>query len=116
MIDYISPHFRAAEFVCHCGASDCAAQDIEMSRYLIGALEHLRGRLGDMPITITSGVRCAAHNSAVGGVANSYHLTGHAADVVVSGATPAEVAQAVGDMRGIKVIAYNDYCHIQSTD
>lgn len=34
-------------------------------------------------IIITSGYRCEALNKAVGGVANSYHLTGQAADIHV---------------------------------
>lgn len=35
------------------------------------------------PIIITSGFRCAALNKLVGGVANSYHLQGNAADIRV---------------------------------
>lgn len=35
------------------------------------------------PIIITSGFRCAALNKIVGGVANSYHLQGNAADIRV---------------------------------
>lgn len=36
------------------------------------------------PITVTSGYRCPALNSAVGGVYNSQHITGAAADIVCS--------------------------------
>lgn len=38
--------------------------------------DHLR-----QPIVINSGYRCSALNNAVGGVANSQHLTGEAADI-----------------------------------
>ena len=34
----------------------------------------------DAPVLISSGVRCPAHNAAVGGVKNSRHLLGKAMD------------------------------------
>lgn len=43
-------------------------------------LEPLRLAIGH-PLTITSGYRSAVLNRAVGGVSNSYHLTGRAADI-----------------------------------
>ena len=45
-------------------------------------LQPLRNIYGK-PIVITSGYRCAALNKLVGGVANSYHLQGNAADIRV---------------------------------
>ena len=45
-------------------------------------LEPLREHLGT-PIVISSGYRCPALNRAVGGVSNSQHLTGEAADIVL---------------------------------
>ena len=42
------------------------------------------------PIIITSGYRCAALNKLVGGVANSYHLQGNAADLRVPSQEEAE--------------------------
>lgn len=45
-------------------------------------LQPLRNIYGK-PIIITSGYRCAALNKLVGGVANSYHLQGNAADIRV---------------------------------
>lgn len=46
----------------------------------------IRKNLGH-PVIITSGFRTKALNTAVGGVANSQHLTGEAADFVVEGQT-----------------------------
>ena len=53
----------------------------ENERALVEAvLDPARERLG-MPITVNSGFRCAVHNKAVGGVANSQHMRGEAVDV-----------------------------------
>lgn len=45
-------------------------------------LQPLRDALG-VPVVVTSGYRCAAVNAAVGGVGNSQHVYGEAADIVV---------------------------------
>ena len=47
-------------------------------------LEPLRKAMGE-PIKIGSGFRCQQLNKAVGGVANSQHLTGQAADLCIDG-------------------------------
>jgi hypothetical protein len=46
-------------------------------------LDPLRKAMG--PITISSGFRCAALNKAVGGVSNSQHMKGQAADINIKG-------------------------------
>lgn len=46
-------------------------------------LDPLRKAMG--PITISSGYRCAALNKAVGGVSNSQHMKGQAADINIKG-------------------------------
>lgn len=51
-------------------------------------LEPLREHFG-IPIVVSSGYRCPALNQAVGGVPNSQHLTGEAADIVMSNLTEA---------------------------
>jgi uncharacterized protein YcbK (DUF882 family) len=83
----ISEHFSRSEFACKCGC-DFSAVDVE----LLGVLESLREHYG-APITITSGCRCEAHNAAVGGAPKSYHVRGLAADISVSGESPAVVAE-----------------------
>ena len=47
-------------------------------------LEHAR-ELAGVPFKITSGYRTKDHNAEVGGVPNSSHLIGVAADIAVSG-------------------------------
>ena len=46
-------------------------------------LDPLRKAMG--PITISSGFRCKALNKAVGGVSNSQHMKGQAADINIKG-------------------------------
>lgn len=61
------PHFAPKEIACkHCGEM---FYDIES----MAALERLRTAWGK-PIIINSGHRCAAHNKASNGVADSMHL------------------------------------------
>ncbi|GAA5032704.1 hypothetical protein GCM10023317_84150 [Actinopolymorpha pittospori] len=56
-------------------------------------LEALRRALGDHPLTVTSGFRSRACNSAVGGASNSRHLYGDAADVVSGSASLCRIVQ-----------------------
>ena len=71
------PNFSAAEMQCRCGCGAC-----DMSEAFMDALQTLRVTI-QRPLVVTSGFRCAAHNEAVGGAPNSYHLSGEAADVFV---------------------------------
>lgn len=82
-------HFERREFKCKCGK--CGGFPVEPSWDLLAILEKIRDHFG-APVSITSGVRCATHNANVGGASKSQHLYGTAADIKVSGATPAEVA------------------------
>lgn len=74
----LSRNFSRSEFECKCGCGEA-----EVSPLLIEHLQKLRDYTGE-PIRITSGLRCEAHNAAVGGAINSQHLKGLAADIVVS--------------------------------
>ena len=57
---------------------------INISALCIKILEPLRVAMGEQ-IKIGSGYRCKALNQAVGGVYNSQHLTGQAADLCIDG-------------------------------
>lgn len=98
-----SPHFKRAEFACRCG---CGADDI--SPYLVACLEDVRKALA-RAIIVTSGVRCKDHNAAVGGVANSQHLHGEAADITANGITARQLAKVI-NMRWpeLQTIVYDD--------
>lgn len=47
----------------------------------------------NLPIKINSAYRSPAHNAKVGGVKNSQHVKGQAADIVIQGKTPREIAE-----------------------
>lgn len=73
----LSEHFAASEFTCH----HCGQGGNKMSPKLIELLEKLRANCGGYPLSINSGYRCPTHNANVGGVPNSQHVQGTAADV-----------------------------------
>ena len=68
-----APGFKVREFRCRDG-SDI----IMIDEGLVVLLQCIREHFGK-PITITSGYRTAAHNTAVGGAKSSQHLLGRAA-------------------------------------
>lgn len=74
-------------------------------RNLIRLAQHLdaaREYLGNRPITLTSVYRPPAVNRACGGVVNSRHLFGDAADILVQGIPPYEVYRRLDKWHGDK--------------
>ena len=84
---HLSPHFTVKEFACHDGSDTVLIDD-----RLVTLLEKIRDRFGK-PIHINSAYRTAKYNAKIGGVSNSYHVKGMAADIVVQGISPKHVAQ-----------------------
>lgn len=66
-------------------------------RELAQNLQKLRDYLGKS-ITINSGYRSPKHNLKVGGSPSSQHLLGKAADIVVQGMSPIEIAQIIENL------------------
>ena len=83
----LSKNFKVSEFACKDG-SDKVLIDTE----LINLLQRIRDHFGK-PVTINSAYRNATYNAKIGGVSNSQHTKGTAADIVVSGVSPKKVAQ-----------------------
>lgn len=83
----LTPHFKLSEFT---KSSTASARKIDntpsldvisnLQQLCIHVLEPLREYF-NCPIIISSGYRSPALNKAVGGVANSQHMTGEAADI-----------------------------------
>jgi uncharacterized protein YcbK (DUF882 family) len=71
----ISKYFNRSEMLCRCGCGLYATKP-----ELLKKLDELREAV-KMPLIVTSGCRCNAHNRAVGGVDTSDHLDGIACDV-----------------------------------
>ena len=86
----LTTNFSLEEFKCKDGSdipNDVLPNIIELAKNL----QVLRDYLGKS-ITINSGYRSPKYNAKIGGVKNSQHVKGKAADIVVKGMTPKEVA------------------------
>ena len=102
---WASAHFLMDEYACDC-AGYCDGWPADMDPELLEKVEALRC-VFDQPIIITSGVRCKRRNAEVGGIENSWHLSGHAADLYCPGVPYDEVAAAAREL-GLGVIEYPD--------
>lgn len=87
----LTEHFTLAEFEAsntakQYGIANQADQQsiANLMALCVAVLEPLRQWFG-APITIGSGYRCPRLNAIVGGVSNSQHLTGQAADLCIDG-------------------------------
>lgn len=76
-------------------------------------LEPARQRLG-RPITVNSGYRCQVHNKTVGGVANSQHMKGEAADITTGTVDGNKKLKAVIEELGKfdQLITYPTFLHV----
>ncbi|MBQ4528800.1 MAG: InlB B-repeat-containing protein [Clostridia bacterium] len=105
---YLSKNFKVSEFACNDG-SDTILIDSE----LVTILQNIRDHFGTA-VTITSAYRTASYNAKVGGASNSYHVKGMAADIKVSGVTPADVAKYAETIGVRGVGRYNTFVHVDS--
>ena len=71
-------NFKVSEFACKCG---CGFNKIDQR--VMNMSQALRDELG-VPVKVNSGCRCEKHNTKVGGVKNSKHTKGLAADLSCS--------------------------------
>ena len=86
MAKKLSEHFTLDEFTLSQTAARLGldnspnAQALNNLKRLAETLEKVRGALGNVPILISSGYRSPTVNKAVGGAANSAHMSGLAVD------------------------------------
>lgn len=113
----LSENFNSLEFDCH--GSGCCSETI-INPKLVEYVQQIRDHFGKS-ITVTSGYRCPVHNKRIGGATGSRHSKGDAADIVVSGVTPREVAKYAESI-GIKGIglyetdADGHFTHVDTRD
>ena len=86
----LAPGFCVREFRCRDGTDT-----ILIDEGLVVLLQCIREHFGKA-VSITSGYRTAAHNTAVGGAKSSQHLLGTAADIQVAD-TPVEAVAAYAE-------------------
>lgn len=108
----LSKDFRVREFRCKNGADV-----IFVDTALVELLQKIRDHFG-APITINSAYRTPEYNKKVGGSTYSQHQYGKAADIVVKGVKPAEVAayaeQLMPSYGGVG--RYATFTHVDTRD
>lgn len=105
----LSQNFSRAEFACKCGCGRDTV-DVEVLAIAQAVRDHFAA-----PVEITSGHRCADHNRRVGGARTSQHIYGRAADIKVTGRTPAEVFAFVrAQFPAASVARYPTFTHVDT--
>ena len=106
----LSSNFKVREFACGDG-SDA----VLVAPRLVMVLQSIRSHFG-AAVTISSAYRTPQYNTKVGGVAHSQHCYGTAADIVIRGRTPAQVAayarEIMPDWGGVGIYAKQGFTHI----
>ena len=112
---YLTENFKKSEFESDDGSRMTEEILVNVTK-LACNLQRLRDVL-NRPIRINSGYRSIKHNKAVGGVKGSYHTKGMAADIVVEGLNPKQVANAIeslilsGEMLQGGIGIYDTFVH-----
>ena len=96
----LSENFTLREMQSHDGADE-----VKVDSFLIDDLQQIRNHFGKA-VNINSGYRTVAYNKKVGGVSNSYHTKGQAADIVISGVNARKVAMYAENINCHGVIWY----------
>lgn len=93
--------FDREEFRCKCGGKYCDGFPSEPKETMVRIADQLRKNLG-VPITVISGLRCETWNRMQGGVGNSQHMAGEAADIYARGKTQAQVEAELDRIGGVR--------------
>ena len=103
----VARHFNLSEFSCPC------CNLVMLHPKLLAKLVELRNIL-ERPVNITSGYRCFKYNQKVGGILNSYHCIGLAADIKVKDIDLIELLEICEniDFTGIGFYEKKDFLHL----
>ena len=93
--------FTRDEFRCKCGGKYCNGFPAEPKEQMVRIANQLRKNLG-VPITIVSGLRCPQWNAVQGGVENSQHMYGEAADIYARGVSQGRVEAELDSIGGVR--------------
>lgn len=108
----LTQHFNITEF--RCKGSTCGCTETLHDPALSAFLQQIRDHFGK-PVYITSGYRCPKHNSeTVNASTNSRHTKGQAADFIISGVAPAEIAKVAESIGVLGIGLYDDFVHIDT--
>ncbi len=111
----LTKNFKLSEFDCKDG-SEMPSQLLPNVLELAESLQELRNVL-NTPVKINSAYRSLEHNASIGGTNSSQHLFAKAADIVVKGKTPAQVATMIkllilqGKMKQGGIGIYDTFTH-----
>ena len=94
-------YFDRSEFKCKCGGKYCNGYPAEPDERIVRIADQLRKNLG-VPITIISGLRCKTWNAIQGGVSNSQHMYGEAADIYAKGVSQSRVEAELDKIGGVR--------------
>ena len=103
----VAKHFKLSEFACPC------CNRVMLHPKLLVKLIELR-KILERPVYITSGYRCSSYNSKVGGIRNSYHCIGLAADIKVKDINLIELLEVCEniDFNGIGFYEKKNFLHL----
>lgn len=89
--------------------------EIKIDTELVAILQTVRDHF-KQPVIVNSGYRTMQHNRKVGGVKDSNHTKGKAADIVVKGYTPLEVYEFLNEYlkNGYGLIKYPNFVHVDT--
>ena len=111
----MTKNFSKEEFDCNDG-SEMPINVYHNMVKVANQLQTLRDYIGK-PIQVNSAWRSEEYNASIGGVKNSQHIMGRAADIVIKGMTPIEVSKVIerlisnGDMLQGGLGIYSSFVH-----
>lgn len=94
-------YFTRDEFRCKCGGAYCNGFPAEPKEQLVRIADQLRKKLG-VPVKVISGLRCQTWNAIQGGVENSQHMYGEAADIYATGYSQSAVEAELDVIGGVR--------------